>query len=265
MRKLNLEEFEKEFKEFYKGRERTVHPWNHIKRVAEGVKWFMELNGASKREQELAYIAALLHDVVRPETEKTEHALLSAKKARKILIKKEFKGKELEEMLNAIRNHSKKPEKWNNILHESVFFIDKVFEVMGAYVVFRRSMYIGASPDYKEHKKIGRFFIKHFKMKMEGKENKKLLNKKFKALVEYQSEWQERFVKAFDERKPWAMHLGEEFFEKGRREEELDKAIREFNPIYPEEKEYKKEAVDYLDGKKLKEFERLVKLGDEKK
>ncbi|MBU3904908.1 MAG: hypothetical protein KJ906_02025 [Nanoarchaeota archaeon] len=49
----------------YEKADSVVHQWMHIKMVAEGSAFFVKVMGGNEREQQLAYVAGLLHDWTR--------------------------------------------------------------------------------------------------------------------------------------------------------------------------------------------------------
>lgn len=88
-----LETIEERVRRELKKPEMITHDFNHCKRVAIGAKWFVRVLKGKKEEEELAYLAGLLHDIVRPATEKIDHAVLSAEKAKAILEESGFPEK----------------------------------------------------------------------------------------------------------------------------------------------------------------------------
>ena len=254
---LPKKEIEDFVKEELKNAVSAIHNFDHIKRTTTGAIWFVKILGGSKREQDLAYISGLLHDIVRPSTEKICHAKASAYKAEKILEKFNLDKKDIKKIVQAVRDH-REPTRWKTSLHQSVYLADKIFEQMGAYVVFRRCMYIGECEDY-ENTPFERAMISHFEYRLD-KFNPSAFPKRFKKLVEYQYSWPINFAKSFSNKEKWAIRLGKIFYKNGKTHKfRLDELIRNFKPISNEDAEIKKETLDYINGNKFKEFEGMIK------
>jgi HD superfamily phosphodiesterase len=229
------------------------HDFSHLKRTAAGAKWFVKILGGNEKEQQFAYIAGLLHDIVRPASEKIDHAEASAIRAKRILDEFDFDKNDIKEMVQAIRDHREARE-WKSALHQSVFMADKILEQMGAFIVFRRCMYTGECLDYGEYS--AETIINHFDKRMK-KFSRDVFPDKFSKLVDYQFGWMAEFFEALKAKEAWALRIASEFFEAARRKETLEYAIRNF-PADGKEKRYKKEAMDYMDGKKFDFFEGLA-------
>src|SRR3990167_6633333 len=123
-----------------------VHGYGHLKRTAIGAKFFARFFGESEQNQDIAYIAGLIHDLERPNTEKIDHAEISVREAVKFFshfsINQEIKDKII--LLIQTHRHAHNiplSEQW-------VYLSDKLFEQMGAYVIFRRSYYVGECEDF---------------------------------------------------------------------------------------------------------------------
>jgi HD superfamily phosphohydrolase YqeK len=147
---MDIDALEDYCKHIYEQAPSLIHRWGHIERTTLGAKWFVRILGGSKEEEELAHIAGILHDIVRPNTEKVDHAQASADEAERILRKFEFEEEKIPLIVQAVRDHRKKPEKWASALHQSIFLSDKLLEQMGPYIVFRRLVYTGELKDYSE-------------------------------------------------------------------------------------------------------------------
>lgn len=234
-----------------------THDFSHFRRVAAGAEWFVRLLGGDKEEKELAYIAGLLHDIVRPGTEKVDHAVASAEKSRDIL-----KGFALEEeairmICQAIRDH-RKPAIWESPLHQSVFLADKILEQMGHYVAFRRCMYVGECRDYKG-KPFEESIIKHFAYRIGKFDYKKDFPEMFHGLVNHMFIPLKDFDRHFRDGHSWALSLARHCYDAARSSNvSMDEVIGSFQPEGGEANKWKIETLDYMNGKKFKEWERLV-------
>jgi len=250
----------KEIENFVKKESESIktatHNYGHFKRVADGAVWFVKVLGGNEHEQKLAYIAGLLHDIVRPADEKVDHAAASAERSRRILQQFKLSKNDANVIVEAIRDH-RLPVKWKSPLHQSVYLADKILEQMGAYLIFRRCMYVAESVSYKGMH-MEEAINKHFVYRME-RIKKGDFPARFSKLVEYQWKWLAEGQKALKEGKLWAWEIAKVSYENGRsREKSLEELILTFEPSHPEGARVKKEAVAYLEGKKFGEFEELV-------
>ncbi len=254
-----LEEIEEYVKEKTKNVKLITHAFDHLKRVAIGARWFVKILDGSKKEQELAYIAGLLHDVVRLDTEKIPHSEASAEKAKKILRRFQLNREDVDKITLAIRNHSK-PVEWKSVLHQSVFLADKIFELMGGYVVFRRSMYIGECRDYK-NLPFKEAMLSYWPIKLKLF-TPRTFPKIFRRLVEKRYEIPAIFFEELKKEREWAINLARKAYENGRNHElSLEEFIKEFKPNSEEEWKIKKDALNYIEHMKnedLEEFEELI-------
>jgi HD superfamily phosphohydrolase YqeK len=234
----------------------VTHDFSHLKRTAIGAKWFVRILNGSKREEQLAYVAGLLHDIVRPPSEKICHAKTSAERAREILDHLGLSRNDIELVVLSIRDHRKKT-KWLSPLHQSVFLSDKILEQMGAFIVCRRCVYIGECIEYK-NKDFRETVISHFIKKLR-KFNPGKFPKRFSRFIKYQYSWPENFLSAFKNREDWATELSNYFYDCGRKKIEMEKAIKVFKPKFGKDREYKKEALEYTSGKKFRQFYEMIK------
>ena len=243
-------------------RERTrnvvsvTHDFGHLKRVAIGASWFVKTFGGSKEEQDMAYVAGLLHDIVRPASEKVCHAKASAKESGKILSGFGIGENPKENMIQAIRDH-RLPVKWVSPLHQSIYLADKILEQMGAFVAFRRCYYVGESEDYKGVDML-EAFRKHFAYRMD-RIRKNDFQESVGRLVDYQWKWLQDFSVLLNKQEPWALRMGGQMFEAAKKRTPLESAIRSYRPDTKEAERYKKEAMDYLNGRKFAQFGKLIK------
>jgi len=237
--------------------ETATHNYGHFKRVADGAVWFVRVLGGGAREQQLACIAGLLHDIVRPADERVDHAVASAERSRRILQRFKFSREDTDAIVEAIHDHRLQPAKWKSPLHQSVYLADKIFEQMGAYLIFRRCMYVAESVTYKGVP-MKEAINRHFAMRIE-RIPKDAFPKRFSGLVNYQYEWLTNAQKALSENRAWAWDIAKVSYENGRSHGKgLEELILTFEPSHPEAARVKAEAVEYLEGRKLKFFESLV-------
>jgi len=253
---MKIKEIEVFIKNETKNTVSITHDFGHLKRTASGAKWFAKILGGGKKEQRLAYIAGLFHDIVRPVSSKICHAKASAKKSKKILKKFKINKADLNKVILTIRDHSERV-KWESPLHASVFLADKILEQMGAFVVFRRCMYVGECVDYKKTK-AKEAIIDQFRKRLK-KFNPDNFPRKFSKILNYQYAWPKKFLRDFENKKTWVVEVAESFYRYGEKKISPEMAIEQFKPKYQEGKKYKKEALEYIKGKKFKFFNGLIK------
>jgi HD superfamily phosphohydrolase YqeK len=232
------------------------HDLSHAKRVAIGARWFVKVLGGTEEEKELAYLAGILHDIYRPRTEKVDHSITSANRAGEILEGLGMDKVGIERVVQAVRDH-RKPVPWESPLHQSVYLADKILEQMGAYVNFRRCVFVGECNDYKD-KPCLESIIHQFSMRLErftiGK-----FPKRFWPLVRYQYKWPLEFSESVRKGVPWALEMARRGYEIGARQSKpVDRFILGFVTEDGESRRIKEEAVRYLKGEKFGDFEGLL-------
>jgi len=253
---MRIKKIEKFVKNEKKNTASVVHDFSHLRRTAIGAKWFAEILGGGKKEQNLAYIAGLLHDIIRPASGKICHAKASAERSREVLKQFRLDKADLKKIILAIRDHREKT-KWKSPLHASVFLADKLLEQMGAFVVFRRCMYVGECIDYKKTAfKVA--IIRQFRKRL-TKFNPTKFPEEFLKLASYQYSWPEKFLRRLENNEAWAVEIAESFYKYGRKKMNLEKVVERFQSKYQEGKNYKKEILEYIKGRKFKFFSKLIK------
>ena len=234
-----------------------THDFSHFKRVAIGARWFVKILNGTQEEEELAYIAGLLHDCVRPDTEKVDHAFASADKAREILKGFDLDSDTIEKIVQAVKDH-RKPVKWASPLHQSVYLADKLLEQMGHYVAFRRCIFVGECRDYTG-KPFEDSIIHQFEYRL-NKFNPTKFPKFFQPMAKQMLKPSIGFYESFKRREEWAIRLGKFCYDNVKEKSRtMDEIIRDFVPDSDNAEKYKKEALDYMNGNKFKEFETLLK------
>lgn len=234
----------------------VTHNYGHLRRVADGAVWFVKVLGGDKHEQQLAYIAGLLHDIVRPADENICHAKASTERSRRVLTDFRLSKGDINAIVEAIYNH-RLPVKWKSALHQSIYLADKIFEQMGAYLIFRRCMYVAESVTYRSMP-MEQAINEHFAYRME-RIKKGDFPARFSRLVARQWKWVEDAQEALKSNKPWAWEIARVSYENGRTHDmSLEELILTFEPAHPESAKVKKETVEYLEGKKFAYFEGLI-------
>jgi len=232
-----------------------IHGFGHLKRTAIGAGWLASFFGESEEEQQIAYLAGLIHDLKRPPTEKIDHTRISIQEAEKVLEKFRIEKEIRKKTLSLVSSH-RYPKKGLPYL-QWVFLADKILEQSGAYLIFRRSYYGGECEDLKEMS----FPEASFQLWRERmtKFPPEKFDKKVRKLADYQFSWQSEFVKAFSKKKLWALNLAKIFYNYGRMgKKNFEELIEDYQSKSPEDERIKKEALAYIKGKKFSEFKKML-------
>ena len=232
-----------------------VHGFMHLKRTAVGARWFSECFGGTKEEGDIAYVAGLIHDLKRPSMEKIDHTDISINEAKKVLSMFSFDEIERKQIITFIGEHRVFHDV--PLLKQSVFLSDKLLEQSGAYLVFRRSYYVGECEDFlttpfEEAMKL------HWEKKMK-KFSPEQFDAKVRKLALSQFAWVKEFLDAFFQKKPWAQSVAKDFYAFGRdHRPDLDLLIQSYTSEHPETRRFQEEAVHYVEGKKYRFFKLLI-------
>jgi hypothetical protein len=241
----------------YEKAESVIHRFGHMTRTAQGAAWFCTVFGGTERDEQLAYIAGMLHDIVRPITEEVCHAQASAEKALEIL--RDYPGITESEKRNiyyAIRDH-RKPVAWKSPLHQSVYLSDKILEHMGAYLDFRAPVWAGelSHSDFHELEPL-EAVLQYYDIASD-----KFLTGVFPGflvyLIDYQVNWNKRYVEALKSNEDWAVDMAEQLFLSGRKKEDFEIILASFKPKGVQRK-WADEMREYIKGKKFNHFRKLI-------
>jgi hypothetical protein len=256
MTRLNLDQIEKFVKENLENQLPT-HGFGHLQRTAKGAGWFAKVFGRPSEEQEIAYLAGLIHDLKRPPTEKIDHTGSSVREAEKILTKFSINKEIAQKVLKLISLH----REFSNapLSSQWVFLADKILEQSGAFLIFRRSYYVGECEDFKN------LSLFEATLPYWEKRTTKFPPDKFHLqtlpLAYYQYKWNKDFCMNIAQKKPWAVKLAKTFFDFGRQKKKnLEQLIKDYEVDDNNTRVIKKEALDYLSGKKYSEFATLLKI-----
>ena len=231
----------------------AVHGFDHLKRTALGAVWFAKALGLDLKEQQIFYVAGLVHDFDRPLSEK-EHKDINAAAADRFL--RQFKIEDIirRRIVGLVEQHrtfSKKP-----LADQCLFLSDKLLEQSGAYIIFRRCVYVGECLDFKEED-FYESMIFHWKERM-NKFRPEKFHKNMSSLAHYQYGWQTRFFEALESGQEWAVSIAKECYDVGKTHRKtLLRTIEEMIP-WQEGKEFKEEALLYVKGEKFGDFEKLI-------
>ncbi len=232
-----------------------VHGFGHLKRTAIGAKWFARVFGESEDSQNIAYLAGLIHDLERPNTELIDHTDLSVNEAKKLMDDFDVEQATQDKVLNFISEHREFGDL--ELSAQWVFLSDKLLEQSGAYVIFRRFYYVGECDDFQTTD-FYEAIMTHSTKRMK-KFDPQNFDQKVRRLAEYQFDILKKFMKSFEEKQAWALRLGKVFYDYGKQSSPgLENLIRDYVSETDDEKLLQNEAMAYLDGKKYDEFEKLL-------
>jgi len=253
-----MEQLDRIVREETKHVKSMVHDYGHLNRVASGAKWIVNILGGTKEEEELAYATGLLHDIVRPATEKICHAEASGERSREILLDLCIDKQTTERIVETIKSH-RKPHEWKSPLHQSVYHADKILEEMGYFIVFRLCYYIGECTDYAGKDPI-ESIIKQLNCRIE-RFIKKPFEPFFFPLADYQLQKRIDFKNLLVEDVAWAKELALEMYRHGEKQKiSVEEAIKRFEPKTREAEKTKKEALLYMNGKLFPKLEKILKV-----
>src|SRR3989338_8239304 len=103
-----------------------VHGYGHLLRTAVGARFFARFFGESEENQEIAYIAGLIHDLERPNTEKIDHADISVREAIKFLSSFSLDQEIQDKIILLIQTHRHAQD--IPLSEQWVYLSDKLFE-----------------------------------------------------------------------------------------------------------------------------------------
>lgn len=242
----------------YGDAESIIHQWGHIMRTTRGAVWVIDVVGGSVREQQLAYVAGILHDCVRPVTEEICHARVSGEKARSLLESyPEFTPHEKQAIVKAIQDH-RKPVAWESRVHQSVYLSDKIFEHMGAYLDFRASVWTGelSRTDFKGMTPLEA--VIEYYTAASSKFLTGIFPRWIQKIVEYQLQWNRTFLSALTSNQKWAVEMAENLVDAGMQGKEFEQILASFIPRGTEQEKWAREMEKYIRGDLLTYFKELL-------
>ena len=237
-----------------------VHGFCHLKRTAIGAKWFSQIFGGTKEEQDIAYIAGLLHDMKRPDTSTIDHTEISVEATKSVLHMFSVDSTIAEKIVQQVSEHRTFHD--TPVLYQSVFLSDKLLEQSGAYIIFRRNYHVGENVDYAHipfeeaiskswTQRLARFSPEKFAIPV-------------RAFAFYQYKQATRFFSAFQQHTEWAQSLAKDFYLFGQdtHAKDLDALITSYRSSHNDIQELQQEASDYIHGKKYSAYESMIHVED---
>jgi len=260
------------------GKLTSAHNLGHVNRVSHYARRYVEFMGGSKALQEQAGIVGKSHDRIRYPTEAISHEGASGE-FMQTLFEKRYGERAAKSMGRAIKLHGTSPGSkrfGKELIREGLFNTDKFFEANGAYIGFRRPMFLGEREDRRvEARKLGldlkkpkdiqkaavRFTLDETRIRIAKFSDLSKIPKQLHGFVKYQVRWQEKLRNGLKGRRKWAVNLATVLFAEGlkRHPRSLDEVIMEYEPVGRVDAEFKKEALRYFSGDLWKEFTKRVK------
>lgn len=251
----------------------SAHNLGHVERVAFYAEKFTELFTANPALLSQTRIAGLSHDRIRYPTEKIPHEEASGAFMEK-LFEKRYGKKATKRISDAVKKHGKlssQKELGKNITRDALVFADKFFEANGAYIAFRRPLFMGERKDRREEaakkgydlsKKEGRkeaavdFTLDETRKRITAFSDLSKIPRFLHPFVKYQVRWQKRLQRGLEKKEPWAINLATELFAEGLKEQPrpVETMIKNYKPVGKGDVEFKREAMRYLNGELWKEF-----------
>lgn len=125
----------------------SAHNLDHVYRV---YNLSLTLAKGIKVDQEVLKAAVLLHDIARvrednDNTGKTDHAMLGAEMAEKILLKLSFPSDKIEHIKDCIRTHRYRADNKPKTLEAKILFDADKLDAIGAIGVSRAFVWVGSN------------------------------------------------------------------------------------------------------------------------
>ncbi|MFA6268289.1 MAG: HD domain-containing protein [archaeon] len=267
-----------------KGELTSAHNLGHVQRVSLYAAEYVKAMGGGRKKRAQARIAGMTHDRFRDavqslgQKKEESHETRSAKYMQP-LFESRYKKSASKAIVEAMAKHGSFPalnEIGKNVVRDGVVFADKFFEANGAYIGFRRAMFMGERADIKERIAKEKIDItkKDQLQKLAvdvtlGESSKRLaafsdlskIPSHLHPFVRYQVEWQHKLVSGLQSGEPGIVNLVTTLFAEGLKSKPRDLAetIRAYSPLNKTDREFQREALDYLDGKLAVKFRQLVK------
>jgi len=266
----------------------SAHNLGHVQRVSFYGGLYAQAMGGNRKVRAQARIAGFTHDRFRDaaqsigQKKEESHETKSAKHL-KPLFEARYNKKASRAIFEAMAKHGGFPalnEVGKNLARDGVVFADKFFEANGAYIAFRRSMFMGersskAGDLVVEAAKKGfdltkpqdakavavDFVLAESAKRIAAFSDLSKIPTHLHPFVKYQVEWQQKLVAGLKAGDKGLVNLATTLFMEGLKEKprDLGEMIKSYKPIAETDKAFKQEAMDYLDGKLGQKFLQLVK------
>ncbi len=264
----------------------SAHNLGHVQRVSLYAREYVKLMGGGREERAQAGIAGLAHDRLRDAADsmqqKAEKKVTHEQKGAEYmdpLVKKRYGKKHAIAIIEAMAKHGELPalnEVSKNLARDAVVFADKFFEANGAYIGFRRSMFMAERADLRKkavekgwdltkpvdiQKAAVEFTLEESAKRIKAFSDLSKIPTHLHPFVKYQVQWQFKLVQGLTAGDKGIVNLATTLYSEGLKKNprDLGEMIRLYKPIDKSDAAFKQEAMDYLNGKLAERFRKLVK------
>jgi len=264
----------------------SAHNLGHVQRVSFYAAEYVKLMGGGRKKRAQARIAGLAHDRFRLGTdsmaEKAAKVLTHEQRGAehmKPMFARRYKKSASKAIISAMAEHGELPalnEAGKNLARDGVVFADKFFEANGAYIGFRRSMFMAERADLRKkaiekgldltnpvdiQKAAVEFTLAESDKRIKAFSDLSKIPPHLHPFVKYQVQWQFKLVEGLKSSDRGIVNLVTTLFSEGlkKNSRDLGEMIRTYKPIAQSDAAFKHEAMDYLDGKLVEKFTQLTK------
>jgi HD superfamily phosphodiesterase len=264
----------------------SAHNWGHVTRVAYYASEYARVMGGTRKVRKYAKAAGLAHDRFRDAEDSMKQAAekqeTHEEKGAKFMgpiFEKRYNAQATQMMVEAIGKHGAFPalnEVGKNLVRDGVVYADKFFEANGAYIAFRRAMFMGERNDlrkkaaekgYNLNTKEGlqraaiEFTLEESIKRVAAFSDLSKIPSHLHPFVKYQVEWQKKLIEGLKKMDSGIVNLVTVLYAEGLKSNprDLGAMIKKYRPISSTDKEFKKEALRYLNGDLAKTFRALTK------
>ncbi len=267
-----------------KGELTSAHNLGHVQRVSLYAGEYVKTMGGGLKKQARARIGGLAHDRFRDAADSMKQKEQNietheTKGARYMqpLFEKRYGSKSARVIAEAMGKHGSLPalsEVGKNLERDGIAFADKFFEANGAYIGFRRSMFMGERADWKAeaikrdvaHNPAALRYLaveailKESEKRVAAFSDLSKIPTHMHKFVKYQVEWQHKLVAGLQAGDKGIVNLTTVLFAEGLKEKprDLGELIKTYKPVAQSDAAFKQEAMDYLNGKLAVKFKQLL-------
>ena len=268
------------------GKLTSAHNLGHVQRVSYYAGMYAGMMGAGANVVHQARIAGWSHDRIRDASDtiaqklrgEQTHEALGAEYM-KPMFDKRYSEKDSKAITKAMAKHGTMPKMdriGQEVAREGVIYADKFFEANGAYIAFRRAMFMGERKDWRAERVKRKIkltdnqamtdlaveaTLKETTKRIAKFSDLSSIPKHMHDLVKYQVEWQHKLQKGLETKNPGVVKLATFMFREGlkKKPKDLAVAIKDYQPIGRIDAAFKNEAEAYLNGQLATKFRKLIK------
>lgn len=250
---LDVSEFENGVRNETENVVLVSHNFSHLRRTAQGSHHLVDATGGDLQQQLVVYVASLVHDFNRPNSEIIDHGSETVVGAENFLKNWDCLGHE-KKILRMVDDHNRVID--GSVYDRALFISDKVLEAMGAYVAFRACVYAAEIDSFEGQSDVELAESTYGSMSNRmGLFTPNKFPKEVQPLARRQSDWIWHFLQELKGGKEWAGNLATKCFEYGRNIRQWDISspkpsfedmLYNYVPESESEVRYKHEAMRYL-------------------